>query len=261
MAVLGEDTGRAELALLLGGRSGPGEAPFHARGRGPAGLGRQAAPELPRRWPGGRLPGTPRWPTARFLRHRAGALCRGARGGRLPGPGGAGRSVTKRRRPAGPLMRAPPPAPPHVRPGCRPATATGRGGRPAQGPRPRGRRRTCCRTWRQISSSRLSVPHPARNRRKRTGSAVGVQGPANRADQHRQVPGGRGHRPGTRRADVWQRDPLTAGRARTADRPRVHRWGVARSAAASARVERSCPPRRPRSPRAPRPARPPRSPA
>src|SRR5215472_797823 len=41
--------------------------------RAPAGPGRQAAPRNPTCWPGGRPPGTARWPPATFLRHGAAA--------------------------------------------------------------------------------------------------------------------------------------------------------------------------------------------
>ena len=89
--------------------------------------------------------------------------------------------------------------------------------------------------------------------------AIGVQRPADRADEHRQVSRGRGHRPRAGRADVRQRDPLAAGRGGRRPGGRPRRRGAARSAAASARAGRSCPPRPPRSPRAPHPARLPRS--
>ncbi len=66
--------------------------------------------------------------------------------------------------------------------------------------------------------------------------AVGVQRAADRAHQHRESPGGRGHRPGTRRADVWQRDPLATrpgrrrcrGRYRAGTRPDLQQLRLGR---------------------------------
>ena len=144
-------------------------------------------------------------------------------------------------------MTAPPPAPPRARPGCRPATAAGRDGRPGRpAPRPPGRRHTGLRTGRSAPRGRAS-PRPVGEPHEAHCVAVGVQRPADRADEHRDVPRGRGHRPGAGRADVRQRDPLAAGRGGGRARARHRRRGGARSAAASARAGRSCPPRPPRS--------------